>query len=68
MSLSDLDELEKKILVLRELIVKEHGSAYALGFMESLFTRIIKAYVPANRHGDVIDLINMHIDGINNAK
>lgn len=64
MSLSDLNELETKIKELRELLIKEEGSSYALGYMESLYTRIIKAYVPANRHHEVVDLFTIHIDGM----
>ena len=61
MSLSDLNELEDKIKKLNSLLIKEDSYAYASGYMESLFTRIIKSYVPAQRHHEVMGLINTHI-------
>ncbi len=61
MSLSDLNELEDKIKKLNDLLIKEDNYAYAAGYMQSMFTRIVKAYVPADRHHNVIDLLNAHI-------
>ena len=62
MSLTNTNELDEKVTELRNLLIKEDNYAYATGYMESLFTRIIKAYVPANKHAFVIDLIQSHID------
>jgi hypothetical protein len=65
MSLSNLNELEDKVKELRNILVKEEGEyAFTCGYMESMFTRIINAYVPARRHHNVIDIIQAHIDGI----
>ena len=61
MSLSDLNELEDKIKKLTDLLIKEDNGAYAAGYMQSMFTRIIKSYVPAQRHHEVMGLINTHI-------
>ena len=61
MSLSNLNELEDKIKKLNDLLIKEDNYAYAAGYMQSMFTRIVKAYVPADRHHNVIDLLNTHI-------
>ena len=61
MSLSNLNELEDKIKKLNDLLIKEDNHAYAAGYLQSMFTRIIKSYVPAQRHHEVISLIDTHI-------
>lgn len=61
MSLSNLNELEDKIKKLNDLLIKEDSYAYASGYMLCIFNRIVKAYVPADRHHNVIDLLNTHI-------
>ena len=62
MPLSNPKELEDKMNELTKVLVNHDNYAYCAGFNQSLYARIIKAYVPANRHHDVIDLIQMHID------
>lgn len=61
MSLSNTKELDEKLIELRVALAKKDSYAYVAGYMESLFSRIIKAYVPAQRHQDIIELITIHI-------
>ena len=61
MSLSNLNELEDKMEELTSSLVKEDGYAYACGFNQSLYNRIIKAFVKPQDHHRVIELIDTHI-------
>lgn len=68
MSLSNTNELDEKLIELRVALAKKDSYAYVAGYMESLFARIIKAYVPAQRHQDVIELINRHVATLQNSE
>lgn len=62
MSLSNLNEIDEKIKELTIALREDHDYAYVCGYMESFFSRIVRAYVPANRHHELIELLDMHLN------
>jgi len=66
MSLSNLNELEDKMKELSNALVKHENYAYAMGYNESLYLGIIKAFVRPQDHHNVIEVIQSRIDNIKN--
>ena len=62
MSLSNPNELEEKMQELTNLLIEKENGAYACGFNQSLYKRIIKAFIRPQDLHKVIELIQSHID------
>ena len=60
-------ELKDAIMNIGSILQEKEGSAYTLGYMESLLSNLLVAYVPARDWHRVIETINRQKDGIHES-
>jgi hypothetical protein len=58
------DDIKVAVQELTIALREKHEYAYITGYMESFYTRLLTAYVPANRRFDMLELFAAHVKSI----
>jgi len=58
------DDIKIAVQQLTVALREKNEYAYVAGYMESFYTRLLTAYVPANRRHDMLELFEAHIKSV----
>ena len=58
------DDIKVAVQQLTIALREKNEYAYVAGYMESFYTRLLTAYVPANRRHDMLELFEAHIKSV----
>ena len=58
------DDIKIAVQQLTIALREKNEYAYVAGYMESFYTRLLTAYVPANRRHDMLELFEAHIKSV----